>query len=160
MHLGIFVTLNIRRKIHFELENTKSLAAKTQSFVHSNHVLLCFLFQCYFVLLQPFIKELPRIARFQALPSGKVLCSKPKCSKQNKYPEIRSSCPTSVAAYFSVEVLPTRASTFFFAGFPIYSTFLGHSVTLTAPPAPFSSLSLLSNLQAINFRPASFANYR
>lgn len=34
-HLGIFVSLNIRRKIPFELENADSLEAESQSSVHS-----------------------------------------------------------------------------------------------------------------------------
>lgn len=34
-HLDIFVSLNIRRKIPFELENADSLQAKSQSSVHS-----------------------------------------------------------------------------------------------------------------------------
>lgn len=110
-HLGIFVRLNTRRKIPFELENTVSLAAKTQSSVHSMSMFYCapqFFLQMLLCSASTFpqsIKQLPRMARFQPLPSKRVLSSKSKISNQNL--GIGSSCPSSAAAcFFAIKSCP------------------------------------------------------
>lgn len=137
-NLGIFVMLNIRRKNPFELENTASLSAKSQSPVYSVcfTVFRSFLFKCYFVLLQPFNKASNNYQEWQDF----------SLFLQEEFYVWNPSSPNKICFHFP------------FACFPLCRAFPGPSVLPESLLPPCSSLSPCNNAQAINLRPVSLAN--
>lgn len=97
------MSLHIRRKIPFELENAESLAAKSQSSVHSPRAFCCapqlFLHVTLFCFnLSTRHQTATKNSKIEPRPSTRMTCSKSKQSNQNL--GIGSSCPTSAAACF------------------------------------------------------------
>lgn len=145
-HLGIFVRLNIRKKIPFELENTVSLAADSKlctlcervllwSTAFSSNVTLC----CFNLSIKH--QTATKNGMISPFSFKKSLCSKSKYCNQNpgqRTPVLPLLLPVSLLSSPAHAADAASPSFHFpFACFPLCSAFLGPSVAFQIPPATF-----------------------